>query len=789
MREGHMDAPESWVVTRSLPQVISAIRASKLLSQGTWGILASVVDIREVDVSLSSEPVVRDYPDVFPEELPGLPPHREVDFAIELEPGTVPISRAPYRMAPAELKELKVQLQELLDKGFIRPSVSPWGAPVLFVKKKDGSMRLCIDYRELNKVTVKNRYPLPRIDDLFYQLQGATVFSKIDLWSGYHQLRIKDGDVPKTAFRSRYGHYEFIVMSFGFTNAPAVFMDLMNKVFREFLDTFVIVFIDDILIYSKTEAEHEEHLRMVLQTLRDNKLYAKFSKCEFWLKQVSFLGHVVSKAGVFVDPAKIEAVTGWTRPSTVSEVRSFLGLAGYYRRFVENFSRIATPLTQLTRKGAPFVWSKACEDSFQNLKQKLVTAPVLTVPDGSGSFVIYSDASKKGLGCVLMQQGKVVAYASRQLKSHEQNYPTHDLELAAMVFALKIWRHYLYGEKIQIFTDHKTLKYFFTQKELNMRQRRWLELVKDYDCEILYHPGKANVVADALSRKPTLRQRIIDAQRNDPYLVEKCGLAEAGQAVEFSISSDGGLLFERRLCVPSDSAIKTELLSEAHSSPFSMHPGNTKMYQDLKRVYWWRNMKREVAEFVSRCLVCQQVKEPRQKPAGLLQPLSIPEWKWESVSMDFITGLPRTLRGFTVIWVVMDRLTKSAHFVPGKSTYTASKWAQLYMSEIVRLHGVPVSIVSDRDARFTSKFWKGLQTAMGTRLDFSTTFHPQTDGQTERLNQVLEDMLRACALEFPGSWDSHLHLMEFAYNNSYQATIGMAPFEALYGKCCRSPVF
>ncbi|KAL0543549.1 hypothetical protein IC582_018647 [Cucumis melo] len=814
--------------SKSLPQVISAIRASKLLSQGTWGILASVVDTREVDVSLSSEPVVRDYPDVFPEELPGLPPHREVEFAIELEPGTVPISRAPYRMAPAELKELKVQLQELLNKGFIRPSVSPWGAPVLFVKKKNGSMRLCIDYRELNKVTVKKRYPLPRIDDLFDQLQGATVFSKVDLRSGYHQVRIKEEDVPKTAFRSRYGHYEFIVMSFGLTNAPAVFMDLMNRVFREFLDTFVIVFIDDILIYSKTEAEHEEHLRMVLQTLRDNKLYAKFSKCEFWLKQVSFLGHVVSKAGVSVDPAKIEAVTGWTRPSTVSEVRSFLGLAGYYRRFEENFSRIATPLTQLTRKGVPFVWRKACEDSFQNLKQKLVTAPVLTVPDGSGSFVIYSDASKKGLGCVLMQQDKVVAYASRQLKSHEQNYRTHDLELAAVVFALKIWRHYLCGEKIQIFTDHKSLKYFFTQKELNMRQRRWLELVKDYDCEILYHPGKANVVADALSRKvshsaalitrqaplhrdleraeiavsvgavtmqlaqltvqPTLRQRIIDAQSNDPYLVEKRGLAEAGQTTEFSLSSDGGLLFERRLCVPSDSAVKTELLSEAHSSPFSMHPGSTKMYQDLKRVYWWRNMKREVAEFVSKCLVCQQVKAPRQKPAGLLQPLSIPEWKWENVSMDFITGLPRTLRGFTVIWVVVDRLTKSAHFVPGKSTYTASKWAQLYMSEIVRLHGVPMSIVSDRDARFTSKFWKGLQTAMGTRLDFSTAFHPQTDGQTERLNQVLEDMLRACALEFPGSWDSHLHLMEFAYNNSYQATIGMAPFEALYGKCCRSPV-
>ncbi|KAL4010978.1 hypothetical protein IC575_028020 [Cucumis melo] len=328
--------------------------------------------------------------------------------------------------------------------------------------RRDRSMRLCIDYRELNKATIKNRYPLPRIDDLFDQLQGATVFSKIDLRSGYHQLRISDSDIPKTAFRSRYRHYVFIVISFGLTNAPAVFMDLMNRVFQDFLDSFVIVFIDDILIYSKTEVEHEEHLHQVLETLQANRLYAKFSKCEFWLKKVSFLEHVVYSKGVSVDPAKMEAVTNWPRLSTVSEIHSFLGLAGYYRRFVEDFSRIASPLTQLTTNGTPFVSSSACESNFQELKQKLVTAPVLTVLDGSGSFVIYSDASKKGLGCVLMQQGKVVASASRQLKSHEQNYPIHYLELAAVVFTLKIWKHYLYGEKIQIFTDHKSLKYFFT---------------------------------------------------------------------------------------------------------------------------------------------------------------------------------------------------------------------------------------------------------------------------------------------------------------------------------------
>ncbi|TYK13635.1 pol protein [Cucumis melo var. makuwa] len=525
-------------------------------------------------------------------------------------------------------------------------------------------------------------------------------------------------------------------MSFGLTNAPAVFMDLMNRVFKDFLDTFVIVFIDDILIYSKTEAEHEEHLHQVLETFRVNKLYAKFSKCEFWLKKVTFLGHVVSS-----------------------------------ERFVEDFSRIASPLTQLTRKGTPFIWNPACEGSFQELKQKLVSAPVLTVPDGSRSFVIYSDASKKGLGCVLMQQGKVVAYASRQLKSHEQNYPTHDLELAAMIFALKIWRHYLYGEKIQIFLDHKSLKYFFTQKELNIRHLAALitkqaPLIRDLErAEIAVSVGEVTSQLAQLTVKPTLRQRIIVTQLNDPYLVEKRLLVEAGRSEDFSISSDDELTFDGRLCVPEDSAVKAELLTEVHSFPFTMHLESTKMYQDLRRAYWWRNMKREVADFVSRCLVCQQVKAPRQKPAGLLQPLGVPEWKWKNVGMDFITRLPRTLKSYTVIWVVVDRLTKSAQFVPGKSTYTAN-----------------------RDARFTSKFWKGLQLALGTRLDFSTTFHPQTGGQTERLNQILEDMLRTCVLECSRSWDSHLHLMEFAYNNSYQATIGMAPFEALYGKCCRSPV-
>ncbi|WVZ70449.1 hypothetical protein U9M48_019118 [Paspalum notatum var. saurae] len=432
-------------------------------------------------------PVVCDFPDVFPEELPGLSPDRDVEFKIDLILGTAPISRRPYRMAPDELKELKIQLQEQLDKGFIRPSSSPWGCPALFVEKKDqGGKRLYVDYRPLNAVTVKNKYP---------------VFSKIDLRFGYYQIKIREEDIPKTAFSTRYGLYEYLVMSFGLTNAPAFFMFMMNSVFMNELDKFVVVFLDDNLIYSKDKKEHEKHLRIVLTRLRKHKLYAKFSKCAFWLKEVGFLGHILSEKGVAVDPRKVECVLNWKQPETITEIRSFLNLAGYYRRFIKDFSKTAKPMTSLTKKNARYSWSLNCEEAFQSLKKSLTTAPVLAQPDVTKPFEVYCDASGNGLGCVLMQEGRVVAYASRQLRKHEANYLTHDLELAAVVHALKIWRHYLLGNTCSIYTDHKSLKYIFTQPELNMRQRRWLELIKDYDLEIHYHPGKANVVADALSRR------------------------------------------------------------------------------------------------------------------------------------------------------------------------------------------------------------------------------------------------------------------------------------------------
>ncbi|KAI3757501.1 hypothetical protein L6452_05041 [Arctium lappa] len=666
------------------------------------------------------------------------------------------------------------QLQDLLEKGFVRPSSSPWGAPVLFVKKKDGTMRMCIDYRELNKVTVKNKYPLPRIDDLFDQLQGAGCFSKIDLRSGYHQVKVKEEDIPKTAFRTRYGHYEFLVMPFGLTNAPAVFMDLMNRVCRPFLDKSVIVFIDDILIYSKGEAEHARHLREVLEILRKEKLYAKFSKCEFWLKEVQFLGHVVSKDGVKVDPTKIEAMMNWESPKSPSKIRSFLGLAGYYRRFIQDFSKIASSLTMLTKKNVKFVWIEDQEKAFRTLQRKLCEAPILSLPEGSEDFVVFSDASKLGLGCVLMQRGKVIAYASRQLKVHEKNYPTHDLELAAVVFALKLWRHYLYGTKCTLYTDHKSLKYVFDQKELNMRQRRWLELLKDYDCELLYHPGKANVVADALSRKEYSGKLQAKLTRIElvSSLIERIKGAQAEALKEENLKEEvmtkqrllltedsrGIKCLNGRVWVPKFGGCRELLLEDAHKSKYSIHPGSTKMYRDLKLHYWWPIMKLDVAHFVERCVTCSQVKAEHQRPYGSLQSLEIPEWKWDKITMDFVTKLPKTLRGNDTIWVIVDRLTKSAHFLAMRETLPMDKLAKLYIDEVVSRHGIPLSIVSDRDSRFTSRFWGALHQELGTRVNLSTAYHPQSDGQSERTIQTLEDMLRSCVIDFGGNWDTHLPL-------------------------------
>jgi hypothetical protein len=440
--------------------------------------------------SLEDHPILREYKDVFPEEVPGLPRRREIDFSIELVPRVVSVSRTPYRMSTPELVELKLQLKEMLDKGYICRSGSPWRAPALFVKKKDGTLMLCIVYKQLNNMTIKNKYPLPRIDDLFDQLRGATIFSNIELRSGYHQVQTKDEYINKPTFRTRYGHYEFVVVPFGITNAPPTFMCLMNNVLSKFLDIFVLVFIDDIPNYYKSREEHEEHLNLVLQVLREYQLYDKFSKCDFFQKQVHYLGHVISEEGVAVDPDKIKSIMDWPTPKYVYDIISFMSLVGYYIRFIKGFSKVGCSITSLQKKGVKFIWTSECEERFQEMKYLLNNAPVMKIAYPNKDFLVCTDACKEGLRGFLMQEGHVIFYESIKLNEHEINYVTLDLELSAIVHSLKMWRHYLLGRRFVLMPDHSGLRYLFDQPKPNDRKSRWMALLSEFDFEIKHIKGK-----------------------------------------------------------------------------------------------------------------------------------------------------------------------------------------------------------------------------------------------------------------------------------------------------------
>jgi RNase H-like domain found in reverse transcriptase/Reverse transcriptase (RNA-dependent DNA polymerase)/Integrase zinc binding domain/Chromo (CHRromatin Organisation MOdifier) domain len=789
--------------------------------------------------------VLEDYDDVFPEDLPaGLPPRRAIDHRIDLLPGASPPSRPAYRTSPADSLELKRQLDDLLSHGFIIPSTSAYGAPVLFVKKKDGSVRMCIDYRALNKVTERNMAGLPRMDELFDRVTGATIFTKLDLRSGYHQIRVHPEDTHKTAFVTRYGHFEFVVLPFGLTNAPATFSTLMQSVFHDYLDKFVVVFIDDILIYSKNEKEHEKHLRLVLDVLRKERLYAKKSKCEFAKREVNFLGHRISAEGISVDPEKVKAIVSWPDCKNVGEVRSFLGLAGFYRRFVERFSHHATALTQLTGKKVKWEWGEEQMLAFSTLKQAVSSAPVLITPDSSLPYTITTDASGYAVGGVLQQdQGnglQPIAYMSKKLLPAEKNYTVGEQEQLAIITALKEWRHYLHGAKCTVVTDNKALIYLQTQKDLSSRQARWAEVLAEFDLLIVYRPGKDNKVADALSRRPDHqnmgkmeteveqkereRQRVMQVWqvKDDGAQLSVAGissvvvegvherikLAMEGESekvkkdmLEFLIQSenqegnnaerikrqqliregwetrDGMLRRHGKLYVPDSRELRSDLLVEAHDSKLSGHVGARRTLALLRRSYYWPEMKKEVEEYVSSCLACATNKPRNQRVAGLLQPLPIPQRRWEQVGIDYIMPLPRT-KGteYNGIMTMVDKLTKMIHLAPCTTAITAEGSADIFYKQVVRYHGMPKAIISDRDTRFTSSFWQSLWKQLGTKLHMSSSYHPQSNGQTESTNKIIKTMLKMYVNNHMDNWDEYLVPIEIAVNSAVQSSTGYSPY-------------
>ena len=628
------------------------------------------------------------YKDVFPDNLPkGLPPSRGKDFSIELIENAKPQCRGLYRMSLPELEEVKKKVDELIEHGFIRPSTSPWGAPVLFAIKKDGGLRFCVDYRALNRLTVKNGYPLPRIDEMLDKLCGARYFTKIDLLSGYHQMKIDEKSIPKTAFKTKYGSFEFTVVPFGLTNAPGFFMSNMNQMLSDFIDVFVLVYLDDILVYSETWKDHLTHIENVLKRLRENRFYAKKKKCVFGVKEIEYLGFILRDGSIHVDPSKIEAVKAWTRPSCKKDVQSFLGMVNFYRRFIKNCSNISKPLTELT-KNVMFQWGDVQEKAFIMLKNCLTSAPVLRYFDPKCPIIITTDASKFALGAVMEQVFSdgthPVAFLSKTLNAAEQNYAPHNSEMLGIVYAITSWHCYLHGQKFVIQTDHDPLKHFFTQKKLSALQVRWLEKIINYDFVIKPIRGKTNRVADALSRqqagnvaddaypKGLLRDfenRVFKVQnisvikctrlQNEIYdgYLEDAQFQKTIRKPKGKYVRKGNLLYyNNRLCIP-DIPLRKSILHDFHDLACSGHLGERKTRHRVSRLYYWKTLRKDVQDYVASCYTCQRTKAKNKKPYGLLQPIDPPKQKWSVITMDFVGPLPKTKNGYTSILNVIDKLS------------------------------------------------------------------------------------------------------------------------------------
>jgi hypothetical protein len=773
---------------------------------------------REVDNVI--EMYYKDFMIVFSkEQAEKLPEHRPYDMTIELMGGKSPPFGPIYNLSEPERIELLRYIDENLKKGFIVPSKSPAGAPVLFVKKKDGSLRLCVDYRGLNEVTVKNRYPLPLISSLLDRLKGAQVFSKLDLHGAYNLVRVAKKDQWKTAFRTRYGHYEYRVMPFGLTNAPALFQSLMQDIFREYLDVFVVIYLDDILIFSKDEAEHKRHVKMVLQKLKEHGLYVKKSKCEFHVSKTTFLGVKISKDGIQMEESKVKAVLEWKPPSSTKGLQRFLGFSNYYRRFVQDYSKLILPLTALLKNDVKFEWSVDCQKAFDTLKEKFSTAPILMYPDQSKKFIVETDASDFALGAVLSQLDAdgvthPVAFHSRKLDKCEINYEIHDKELLAIKDAFEVWRHYLIGaqHQVEVITDHHNLEYFMTSKKLTRRQVRWSLFFADFDFVIKYRPGRSAVLPDALSRKEeyelTKEDKAVERQMFKPGVIVNA-VRELDRKVSFEMFDLEDLkkelkedeLFKEKMNMELDPTKKWKIVDDLlywgeklylpkgecrekvlkwfHDSKVGGHYGARKTIEMIRRQYLWVKMNQDIIDYVSSCDLCARTKVPRQLKQGLLQPLPIAEKSWNDLSVDFVVDLPKS-RNCDSIMVVVDRRTKMSHFIGCNKTITAEGTAKLFIENVFRLHGLPKTVVSDRGPQFVAKFWKRLLQLLEMKPLLSTSFHPETDGQTERVNQVAEQYLRSFVNYRQNNWMDLLPFAEFSYNNTVHTGTKMSPFFANY---------
>jgi RNase H-like domain found in reverse transcriptase/Reverse transcriptase (RNA-dependent DNA polymerase)/Integrase zinc binding domain/Chromo (CHRromatin Organisation MOdifier) domain/Aspartyl protease len=755
-----------------------------------------------------------------------LPQHQPWDHTIPLKEGKEPKYGPIYQLSEKELKELRNYLDENLKKGFIRPSTSPAGYPILFARKKDGSLRLCVDYRQLNAITIKNRYALPLIAELQDRIKGAKWFTKIDLRAAYNLIRMKKGEEWKTAFRTRYGHYEYLVMPFGLTNAPASCQALVNDALREYLDIFTVAYLDDILVYSKSYEEHVQHVTKVLSALEKHGLRVNLEKCEFHKQRVEFLGSIITTKGVLMDPKKVEAVQTWPQPKTVKELQSFLGFANFYRRFIEGYSKTTAPLTELTKKEGTFTWGMTQQNAFEDLKKKFISAPILATFDPERQIILETDASDLAIGMCISQpddegRSRPIAFYSRKMIPAELNYEIHDKELLAIVTAFNEWRAYLEGPKypVKVYTDHKNLLYFTTTKALTRRQVRWAETLAAHNFEILYTKGKENAKADALSRRPdhmgkgTVTAQAILKMRDPQTIVYNRHVVAAMLTIETDEISkrlirayskdkvakevkkhpermkelkqtDSGLiLFKGLVYVPTRE--RNEIIRMFHEETHQGHQGIDKTIEKIGRTYYFPGMNRTVRTWIGNCDVCRKTKHERHKPYGEMASRPGPSGPWRSIAMDFIVKLPEskekvTRATFDSILVITDRLTKYAMFIPYKEASDATDLAYTFLRRVVADHGMPEEITSDRDKLFTSKFWKSLVNQLGTRQKMSTAFHPQTDGQTERLNQTLEQYLRAYVNYGQNDWVEHLPMAQFAYNNSV-STLGETPFYANKG--------